>query len=279
MLERRSIFEGHAFRSRAMSGVIGDHGFEIGRGRAPSRLGEAMVGFGFLKEYGIEVGDTIDFAAGSTPVRVTITGWYRETDDSGRILVYGLDTLRAGEPGATSDSWQVVARRGISGDALAAALGSRLGTGVRVMPRSVGDVGLGTFKAAMAIVALLVALVAGAQLLATTVASARERARDVGVLRAVGATTKGLLGQHALTAALLGMVAVVVGLPLGLALFRLLSDAVSEGIGVGPGFGGSPTAAAAGIIAVLTVVFAAGIGALAVAGLVRRPASELVRWE
>jgi putative ABC transport system permease protein len=279
MLERRSTIDGNAFRSRGLSGSIGDAGFELGGGRFPTAAGEAIVGYGFLTSYGVHVGDTVEFDAGPTPLRVRITGWYRETEDSGRILMYPIETLQRAEPGAQPDEWQAVAKPDVSRDALAQQLGTALGPNVHVEALSVDSQGIGPIRVALGIVALLVALVAGAQLLAATVASARERARDLGVLRSVGATTRGVLGQHAFTGALLGTVAVVVGLPFGLALYRLLSDAVTKGIGAGPGFSPMPPAGALVLIGIGAIVLAAAVGMLALRGLVRRPASELVRWE
>jgi hypothetical protein len=75
------------------------------------------------------------------------------------------------------------------------------------------------------------------------------------------------------------MVAVLVGVPLGVWLFGVLSDLVSEGIGVGPGWMPPPAATQLAVLAVTAVVVAASLGALAVARLARRPAAELVRWE
>ncbi len=279
MIERRSTINGQAFRSRGLSGAIGDAGFELGGGRFPTRAGEAVVGYGFLTSYGAHVGETVDFDAGPTRLAVTITGWYRETEDSGRILMYPIATLQRAEPGASADEWQAVAAPGVSRTDLAARLDERLGPGARVEALSVDSEGLGPFKVAMGMVAALVGLVAAAQLLAAAMASGRERARDLGMLRAIGASSKGVLGQHAITGALLGVAAAAVGLPLGMVLYRFLSDAVTRGIGAGPGFAPLPSPTALVLIGVGAVALAAVVGILAVAGLVRRPASELVRWE
>lgn len=58
-----------------------------------------------------------------------------------------------------------------------------------------------------------------------------------------------------------------------------MSDAVSASLGVGPGWMSAPGLVPAVVLVVGAVVVSAGIGALAVARLTRRPASDLVRAE
>lgn len=73
--------------------------------------------------------------------------------------------------------------------------------------------------------------------------------------------------------------AAVVGVPLGLVVFRLLSDVVSEGIGVGPAWMPMPGAVALLVLAVGVVTLSALLGALSVLGIVRRSTADLVRGE
>lgn len=57
-------------------------------------------------------------------------------------------------------------------------------------------------------------------LLATTLLGVRERARELGILKAIGFTPRQLIGGVAANQLVLAVVALVVGIPLGLALFR-----------------------------------------------------------
>ena len=79
--------------------------------------------------------------------------------------------------------------------------------------------------------------------------------------------------------ATLGVAAVAVGVPLGLFLFGTLSDLVSNGIGVGPGWMPLPTVGQLILVTLIALASAAGLGALAVERLAHRPAAALVRWE
>ncbi len=100
--------------------------------------------------------------------------------------------------------------------------------------------GLQPFRLAMALMSMLIASVALAHLFATALASARLRAHDRAVLRAVGVTngqiTAGTLTSTALSAAC----ALAIGLPVGWFVQRVLGDAITAAIGVGPGASPEP---------------------------------------
>lgn len=138
---------------------------------------------------------------------------------------------------------------------------------------------LNTFTFAIRLVALILIAMAGTNLLTSMLTSTRESARRVGVEQAVGFTPRQLIGQGAMSGAALGVAAVLVGVPFGLWLFGVLSDLVSDGIGVGPGWMPLPDATQLAVLALVAVVLSAGLGALAVSRLARRPAAQLVRWE
>jgi len=210
---------------------------------------------------------------------VRIVGWYRETEDTGEVLQYRLATLTAKEPGVTSDVYRVTAAPGISPAALASEIQPRVGSGATLEAMDTSNDTLDTFTAAMRLVAAILILMAGTNLLTSLLTTTRESARRVGVQEAIGFTPRQLIGQGAMAGATLGLAAVVVGVPLGLLLFGALSDLVGKGIGVGPGWVAMPSGAQLAVVAVLALVVSAGLGALAVARLARRPAAELVRWE
>ena len=69
--------------------------------------------------------------------------------------------------------------------------------------------------------ALLVA-VGLVNLLTTLLLVTRERARDFGILKAIGLTPRGVLGVVTSGGAALALIAVAVGIPVGIVLFRML---------------------------------------------------------
>jgi putative ABC transport system permease protein len=278
-LWRRSTFHDGAFSSIAVGGKADDARFRIAGGRPMRTVGEAIAGYGFLKRFGVSVGDQISFLASTTPLTVRIVGWYRETQDSGEILRYRIESLAAAEPGVTPDTYRLVAAPGTSRASLADEIQRRVGSSARVEPIDTSSNSLDTFIFAIRLVALILILMAGTNLLTSLLTTTRESARRVGVEQAVGFTPRQLIGQGAVAGATLGLAAVVVGLPLGLLIFGTLSDLVSDGIGVGPGWMPMPTAGQLIVVSLTALTLSAGLGALAVQRLARRPAADLVRWE
>ena len=78
--------------------------------------------------------------------------------------------------------------------------------------------------------ALLVA-VGLVNLLTTLLLVTRERARDFGILKAIGLTPRGVLGVVTSGGAALGLIAIVLGIPVGIVLFRTLMTAMSASEG------------------------------------------------
>jgi putative ABC transport system permease protein len=278
-LWRRSTYHDGAFSSIAIGGNPDDAGFRIVGGRPMRAVGEAIAGYGFLKRFGISVGDEMSFLAGTTPLTVRIVGWYRETEDSGEILQYRIETLTAKEPGVAPGTYRVSATKDTTPTALADDIQHRAGSAVRVEPIDTSSDTLDTFTVAIRLVALILILMAGTNLLTSVLTTTRESARRVGVEEALGFTPRQLVGQGATAGATLGLAAVLVGVPLGLLLFGSLSDLVSEGIGVGPGWMPMPATGQIALVALVAVTLSAGLAALAVGRLARRRPAELVRWE
>ena len=124
---------------------------------------------------------------------------------------------------------------------------------------------------------LLLVAVGLVNLLATLLLVTKERARDFAIFKAVGLTPRGVLGVVNAGGAALGAIAIVVGIPLGLVIFRAVMSGMSpsEGtdiIGV-PG----PFALALCVPFVLVVtVLASAVPGRAAA---RAPAASVLRAE
>ena len=233
---------------RVLGGDPAAADYSIGEGRMANAPGEAVVGYGLVDEDGVRIGDALTLQLGGRAVAVTVVGWYRETEDSGRVI-----QLR--DDGATpiladrAPTYAVVAAPGTTRGQLAGALRA-LGGEVEV--NRPDGTALAPFRTAMATMTALIAAVAVAHLLATALATARERTRSTAILRAVGGTTGQIAAAAAVGAAVTAVCATAVGVPLGLWLQGLLGDAITSSIGVGPGASaGPPVRTTAATIAVL----------------------------
>jgi putative ABC transport system permease protein len=276
---RRSTLDEGAFLSVAQGGDPAAAAYRVAEGRQPAAAGEAMAGYGFLERFGLAVGDHVDFLAGTTPIGVDIVGMYRETEDSGEILRYRLEALTAAEPGVTPDAYRIVVDDGSVPDQVGRALVERLGPSTRIELLDTGIDDLAPLLSALRLIALVLVAMALVNLLTTLLTANREAADRVGVQLALGFTTRQIVVQAAVAGVALGLVATVIGLPLGYAVFRILSDSLSRAVGVGPGWMGAPAAGTAAVVAVTALAVTAAVGALAVVRLAQRPASELLHRE
>ena len=279
-LGRRSTHRNGAFLSRAIGGDPADAGFLIGGGRAMnSTAGEAIAGYGFLQRFGLKVGDAVRFRAGTTELEVLIVGWYHESEDSGEILQYRLETLQAAEPTARPDAYRVTVATDSTASQLAAALSDELGGGARVETIDAGSDELAAFKQALWLIAAVLALMAAANLGTTLLSASREGARRIGVEQTLGFTPAQLTAQGALAGAAMGLFAAAVGIPFGFAAYAVAQSGMTGATGVGPGWMANPTLATVAGVALGVVAMGAALGALATGRLARHSAAELVRWE
>jgi putative ABC transport system permease protein len=278
-IDRHSRIGDETVLARAIGGDPAGAQFVMRDGRPMKGANDAIAGYGFLRRFGVHVGDDVSLQFGDVPITVTIVGRYSETEDTGQVLLFRTEALAAARADTTPGSYLVSGPPSADRTALASSLREGLPNVASVQPLDPGTAGLNVFITAMLLVALIVLGVVLVNLLAALVTDARERARTLGVLRTVGFSTGQLVGQSAAGGAALGLVAGVLGLPLGLLAFNALSNAVTDGVGAGPGFAKPPSAAL--LVSVVPVVVALGglAGALAARQLSRRPAAALVRYE
>jgi putative ABC transport system permease protein len=276
---RRSTYRDGAFLSVATGGDPAAAAYEIAEGRPLRSPGEAIVGYGFMQRFGVSVGDRVEFRAGTAPIDVEVVGWYRDTEDSGEILRYRVEDLTAVEPEVLPDVYRVSLTPGSDAAAVGAALAEQVGPNGRAEVLDTGRADIEPLMTVLRSIAAVLFLTAGINLLSTLLTSSRESARRTGVELSIGFTPRQLIGQGAVAGAVLGLVAVVVGVPLGLVVFRVLADAVSTGIGVGPGWMPIPGAGMVVTIAAVAIALSATLGSVAVRRIATRPAAELVRGE
>jgi putative ABC transport system permease protein len=276
---RRSTYADGAFLSVAMGGPPAAAEHDVVEGRGLAAPGEAIAGYGFLERFDVAVGDEITILAGTVPVDLEIVGWYRETEDSGEMLRYRVESLPATGDFDEPDVYRLVVDEGTTPASVAAALASSLGPGSRTEVVDSGTEDLAPLQAALWLIAVVLLLMAGANVLSILATSSRESTRRVGVELALGFSPRQVIASGAISGGLLGAIGALVGVPLGLWIFRVLSNVVSSSIGVGPGWMPVPGAVpAVGVVVVVTIA-CAGLGALSVARNARTPASELVRSE
>ena len=276
---RRSTYRDGAFLSVATGGDPAAAAYWIADGRSLRSPGEAIVGYGFMERFDVGVGDRIEFTVGTAPINVEVLGWYRDTEDSGEIVRYRFEDLAAAEPGIAPDVYRVTLTPGSDAVGVGAALAERIGPDARVEVLDTGRADIEPLMMVLRSIAAVLFLTAGINLLSTLLTSSRESARRTGVELSIGFTPRQLIGQGAVAGTVLGLVAAVIGVPLGLLVFRVLADAVSTGIGVGPGWLPAPSIGLVSVMGAVAIGLSAMLGAVAVRRIANRPAADLVRGE
>jgi putative ABC transport system permease protein len=222
----------------AFRGDSGWTGYAMISGRWYSGPGEADVAAGFLTATGKTVGDTATLSAGGAPVQVRIVGEVFDAENHGLDMFTDWQTLAAADPSLAPDQYDVALRPGTSADAYAASLSSRLGQDYFVLSNVRHSIVVSLMISLITILTAGLAVVAGLGVLNTVVLQTRERVHDLGVFKAVGMTPGQTIAMVVSWVAGVGLVAGVIAVPAGVALFRYILPkmAAAADVGVPPGF-------------------------------------------
>ena len=125
--------------------------------------------------------------------------------------------------------------------------------------RQIADIrqAMAIFQAIVLSGSLLAAIVGGLSVVNTMIMSVRERTREIGLKKAVGASEGAIIGEYLLEAAMIGLLGGIVGIVLGSILAQVLNAAFAEALSGAPLFLVTPRLVA------LTMAFAVAIGGVA----------------
>lgn len=210
-------------------------------GRAPDRPDEIAMGAVSLDRIGAGIGDVVTLQAGDASTHVRVVG---------RVVLPGLgqyDVDGLGEGALlTQDGLERVAdaprnlfavsfAAGVDASAVARTLSERLSidlASLAVAPEEVAN--FGRVDSLPAVLAGLVATVGAATLAHVVMVGVRRRRRDLAVLKALGFVRRDLRATVGWQATTLAVIALVVGVPLGVALGRVTWRIFADGLGVVP---------------------------------------------
>lgn len=193
----------------------------------------------FADEHHLALGGKLTLTTTQGPQTFTVRGILSPTGPAkafgGRVVFMDIDAARVsfGKEGRT-DRLDVLAKKGASEEALARAVAAAAGPGLRIeRPSDQTEAfrkmiaGYQQVLTGLARLALVVAVFLVGNTMAVAVA---ERRKEIGVLRAIGATRGMILTLFLLTAGFLGTAGSLAGLPLGRALAALLVKSVSRSV-------------------------------------------------
>lgn len=213
----------------------GESGAAVTAGRLPTQSDEVAVGPASLAAMGLDVGDHIelDHRMGSAQFRIVGVVLLPEGDfnhDSGMVLTPAGSQFLGGIEG--TDIHQVVFSWGPEVDAtaaddeLATAGFNVLTSDRRLVPASVSSLGdVSTLAGLVAGLVLVLGLITAVYAVTVT---RRLGVREAGTLRALGLTPRGLATTTEVQGLAIALVGVVIGLPLGVFVGRLVWSPIAD---------------------------------------------------
>ena len=229
---------GDTFTLRAVEGDLSTFPFHISEGRFfQPASNEAIVGRGLLDWLGLKVGDSLTLSLDDNErheMTWTIVGVYPEPADAGQRMIVGLSSASRLDRHAVPDTYYLKLSSGADTDKLRAYLEPGKDSDLSLIlveeaiPSSVIYLQLAVFILGGILIGIAVVNVFITSLLAT-----QEKLRVVGILKTVGMLPVQVVAMINTAAGMLGLLAVMVGIPVGLALTGGMLTALSNVYGFG----------------------------------------------
>ncbi|MBL7255421.1 FtsX-like permease family protein [Paractinoplanes lichenicola] len=202
-------------------------GFEMVSGRWFTATGEAVAGAPFLNATGTRIGDTVQIKIQDQPVRLRIVGEVFETNG-------GVFTSTSTIPDVPVGEWHIALTDGTDKNAYAQSLTTALaGQNLTAQPNGAEiDPLLAVVQGLTLTLTLLLLAVAALGVLNMLVLDLRDRVHDLGVHKALGMTPRQTIAMVIASVAGLGVLGSLLGVPLGIAMQRLVVPAMAASGGL-----------------------------------------------
>jgi putative ABC transport system permease protein len=183
---------------------------------------------------GVEVGDTVTLRSATGPVALPVAAVFRDYGSDRGLLMMAYDRYRELWADSTVTTMALILGAGADRDAAIDRL-ARATTGIQALSvrsdRAVGEASLVVFERTFAItqvLRLLALIVAFVGVLSALMALQLERDRELGVLRANGLTPRQVWVMVSSQTGLMGLIAGLMALPMGLVLAVLMVEFVNR---------------------------------------------------
>ncbi|BCB87192.1 ABC transporter permease [Phytohabitans suffuscus] len=197
-------------------------------GRWPSAVGEVAVAKRFLVQRGLSIGDSFAIEAGEGVTRVRVVGMvlFNETE----TIIADWSTAALVVPEAFPDRFEIQLTGGTDPRAYMDAL---RGSGLMAVPPEGAEQFVVIVLVTVTLLTLMLAVVAALGVFNTAVLSTRERRRDLGMLKSIGMTPGQVVVMVVTSMAVLGALGGLLGIPIGVAVHRVVLPAMADAAQVG----------------------------------------------
>ncbi|WP_112268526.1 ABC transporter permease [Lentzea terrae] len=207
-------------------GDTGKLGPRVLTGHWPDGPGQVVAPSRFLNQRGLQVGDTITVQANENRTELKIVGVVL-TNNEDEIFA-DWSALNVLAPGTRAHSYQVRFTSGTVRETFTAAI-AKGDPGLRVMPPRDGSSSTGVIIVSASVtLTLVLGLVAALGVFNTVVLNARERRRDLGMLKSIGMTPRQVTVMLVTSMGVLGVLGGLAGVPLGVAAHQLVVPAMAH---------------------------------------------------
>jgi putative ABC transport system permease protein len=229
---------GGSFRVRAVEGDLFAFPFRVPEGRLfRPDTDEAVAGQGLLDWLGLKVGDDITVildGGDEKPITWHIVGEYLEPDNTGQMLMVNLSSVTRSVRHARPVTYRLKLAPDASPTQLKQYLEPRPGSDLNLT--LVGQAVPGAIlylQLAILVLSIILIGIALVNVFNTAMLATQEKLRAVGILKTLGMTPFQVVTMVDTTAAVLGLLATALGLPLGLIFTRGLLSLLGRTRGFG----------------------------------------------
>ncbi len=222
----------HAWFLRGYGAVTGG---PLSRGTWPTGPDQLAVGVGLLNEHGLVLGDRVTLVFDGRQQSMTLVGVLMSGgDDEVEADWSALAALAPGPKAATYvNQYWVRLAPGTDVDAYDKAAGAAV-SGLEASPSGGTSSVKVTIVGTSTVLSLLLGTVAALGVFNTVVLNARERRRDLGMLKSIGMTPRQVTVMMVASMAVLGVVGSLLGVPLGILAHRVVVPRMVNPAGIDP---------------------------------------------
>ncbi|MFD8786720.1 ABC transporter permease [Kitasatospora sp. NPDC059599] len=217
--------------------VTGDFSWtnmELLSGRWYSAPGEAVVGDKLATAVGIHVGDDVAVVQQNKQLSLKVVGINFDTNQGDYTVMTDAATFTAAGLTPHVDQFNVELADDVNeSDWSTSAAAALTPLNASVQPNSDGgkNIVVITMGALVATLTLMMMAVAALGVLSMVVQDTRERVRDLGILKALGMTPKQTMAMVLTSVSLTGLIAGLIGVPLGVAVEKATLTPMGNAIG------------------------------------------------
>jgi putative ABC transport system permease protein len=225
---------GEPARVFTLTGDFSWTGMELLSGRWYSAPGEAVVGDKLATAVGIHVGDEVTVVQQNKQLPLKVVGINFDTNVGDYTVMTDAATFTAAALTPHIDQFNVELAPNVNGTDWSASAGAALTPlNASVQPNDGGgkNIIVITMGALVATLTLMMMAVAALGVLSTVVQDTRERAHDLGILKALGMTPRQTIVMVLTSVSLTGLTAGLIGVPLGVAVEKATLTPMGNAIG------------------------------------------------